>query len=193
MKVLHIAPLLAALLSGCAAHVSLCGSGPIVPLNSDVRAVEAPPAPQRPQAKDTRAASPPQRSDPAPSGTRRVKLYFAQSAKPGEENCPLIVPVERDVAIGASLVTSVTVELLRGPTPEERGGGLLNAIDPSSTLKEAVVTKSLIDVRFVSLKLDRGVGCAAATLRKQVIATMLGLDLPGVDRVGISPDQKEWK
>jgi hypothetical protein len=125
-------------------------------------------------------------SEPLP-GTKRVKLYFAQPARHDAENCPSVTYVERDIVIGSSPAQTVMLELLKGPTQEEKTAGFITAFDAETELKDVVVRGSLIEVRFVKLKSVAPDGCTTGSLRKQVISTMTALNIAGVTRIGITP------
>lgn len=103
----------------------------------------------------------------------RVKAYFGTSeAEPGEE-CTTVAPVERQVAKTQAVARAAMLELLQGPTPDERNLGYSTSLPPGVTLQRLVIENGTA-VADLSRVLEQGVGgsCRVTAIRAQIEATL---------------------
>lgn len=211
--------LLLLLLTACATPISLC-VGPVFKLNQGQRAevtvsdTAVPPRPPAPAKEVPKAALPvaAQASQALPgkgvspaaasaqaaytalelaAGMTRVKLYFANPTRGKNGDCPNVYFVERDVFTVPTIGSSTLVELMKGPTDDEKAVGYRSYFAPSARLKGLAIRGDLAEVAFEAGMKATDDKCATATLRHQIVSTMM--QFPAVKRVGITSGVSVWK
>ena len=195
-------------LTACAAGISMCPPGAHVQLNAMLRTVvtttttvtapSAPvavaPAASLPSAGSPSMDAPVQTANPLPpatalqaeptKGNMHVKLYFLK--KPGlhRKKCPNLAFVEREIKGGTQAQFATMTELLSGPTEVEKSKGFLPPFTGGAKLVSLSMKNATAQIFFdQGLKSPTIGNCRHATLRRQIVATMM--QFPTVKSVNI--------
>ncbi len=103
-----------------------------------------------------------------------VKVYFGNSVKnPETLDCALVYPVLREIPKRPDVGRAALLELLKGPTLEEKNEGFYTSVNPGVTLEKLTITNGVGTAKFDS-ELERAVGgsCRVTAIRAQIEETL---------------------
>lgn len=115
-----------------------------------------------------------------------VKAYFGNEIQnPGALDCSLVYPVVRTIPKAEAVAQAALAELLKGPTPEEKGRGYFTSINAGTRLQSLVIANGVARADFDG-RLGEQVGgsCLVTAIRSQIIETLK--QFPTVTEVVIS-------
>ena len=117
-----------------------------------------------------------------------IKAYFGNSIKnPNALDCSLVYPVLREIPKRPDVGRAALLELLKGPTVEEKNEGFYTSVNPGVELEKLTITDGVGTAEFDSV-LERAVGgsCRVMAIRAQIEETLK--QFPTVEKVTISID-----
>lgn len=124
---------------------------------------------------------------PTPDSSKQtiVQVFFGNSDMGAE--CEAVVPVDRDVAAVPAIGRVALLELLAGPTAQERAQDYSTALNTGVQINSLTITDGVARVDF-DAAFNAGVAgsCRVQAIRAQVEATLQ--QFPSVDSVIISVD-----
>ncbi|MEI7741754.1 MAG: GerMN domain-containing protein [bacterium] len=124
------------------------------------------------------------------SKTLSVNVYFSNLNKnPGAADCTLVYPVGRESPETQAVARVAILQLLEGPSVNEKVNGYETTINPGVKLQKLTIVDGVAKVDF-DAALEKGVGgsCRTAFIRSQIEKTLL--QFPTVKSVVISIDGK---
>ncbi len=108
--------------------------------------------------------------------TVRVKVFFCNSKlNPEALDCSLVFPVEREIVKGSivDLISNTVLELLKGPTEEEREEGYFSEINPGVRVKSIRIKNGIARIDFDEQFLyGLGGSCKVSAIRAQIEKTL---------------------
>ena len=118
--------------------------------------------------------------------TTDFDIYFTNNTKV-TNNCRQLYPVSRKIALTSAVGRAAVLDLLKGPTTEEKKLGYRTAIPESTSLLSLAVGEKQTWVNFNSLILSGWSGtCRAETIRAQIAQTLV--QFPYIGDVILSVD-----
>lgn len=106
----------------------------------------------------------------------KVKVYFHNGELGPADDCSLVFPVERVVRDGydATGMKDALVELLSGPSAEEKSIGYTSAIPDGAALKDVSTDAKGVTIADFAASLERGVAgsCRVQAIRAQIETTL---------------------
>ncbi len=115
-----------------------------------------------------------------------LSVYFNNEFKnPNAADCSLVFPVDRKVTVSGSPEEAALVELLKGPTDEEKKLGYNTAINSGVKINSLMVKDGIARVDF-DKKMNEALGgsCRVGFIRAQIETTLK--QFKGVNQVAIS-------
>lgn len=127
--------------------------------------------------------------DPPPTDGVIMKVYFHNGELGPADDCSLVFPVERVVALDGKDASRAVVEaLLDGPTLEEKSAGYTTALPDDAALNTVVTAEDGTTTADFASSLERGVAgsCRVGAIRAQIETTLR--QFTGTREVVISVD-----
>lgn len=125
--------------------------------------------------------------------TVKVKVFFCNSKlNPEALDCSLVFPVEREIVKGSreELISNTILELLKGPTEEEREDGYFSEINPGVRLKSISVENGIALIDFDEQFLyGFGGSCRVSAIKAQIERTLKQFD--GIREVVVTVNNRE--
>jgi len=117
--------------------------------------------------------------------TMTVKIYFNNDKLDPEFSCHKVFPVEREIPKTLAVARAALLELLKGPTEEEKARGFLTNINPGVKIQNLVIESGVAKVDFdEQLEFQVGGSCRVAAIRAEITETLK--QFPTIKEVVIS-------
>jgi hypothetical protein len=113
-----------------------------------------------------------------------VSVHFGNTAKGSLHDCATVFPVERTVAKTSAVGRAALLELLKGPTAEERAQGYFTTIPKYAGLLSLVISDRTAKADFTADLEPGGGSCAVTAIRAQIEQTLLQFET--VEKVVVS-------
>ena len=118
-----------------------------------------------------------------------MKLYFLERSTTEGSTCGKIVAVERDIDNTPRIARSVLIELLRGPSKEEKERGLRSALRQAQSMS-VEINQGVATVRFEAVPLVDPKSDCVQQGWEQISSTLL--QFPSVKDVNIFVRKMNW-
>ena len=119
------------------------------------------------------------------SETIAVKAFFNNSQLDPEASCNKVFSTERTIAKTEAVARAALLELLKGPTEEEKRAGFFTSINPNVKIQTLTIENGIAKVDFdEQLEFQVGGSCRVSAIRSQITETLR--QFPTVKNVVIS-------
>lgn len=113
--------------------------------------------------------------------TTTLTLLFANSRLGPKAACNVVFPTNRFIAKTSAHARAAALELLKGPTDQDRLDGFTTWIPNGTTLRSVSVSEETVTVDFSALLNTAAVGCRTDGIKAQIAQTFL--QIPGIRTV----------